>query len=401
MNLVFLTHPYLLDSQSMPRFAGLLAEGMRSRGHKVDIWSPVPKAYHLPSPASLKKWLGYVDQYLLFPAEVSVKLRRYTKDTLFVFTDHALGPWVPLVKDHPHVIHCHDFLAQRSALGEIRENPTSWTGKQYQAYIRRGYRKGKHFISVSDKTRQDLHRFLPAVPAMSEVVYNGLNQFFEAMDQEEARKRIGERTKLHLHKGYILHVGGNQWYKNRKGVIDIYDAWRNTFELNLPLIMVGTAPNATLRQRWEFSPCKADIHFLSGLLDEEVRCAYAGAVVLLYPSLEEGFGWPIAEAMASACPVITTEEAPMTEVGGEAAMYIPRKAATRSPHTWAKEAAEVLQNVLAMPRDERHKVIKAGLAQVRKFDTDVALDHIEKLYISILQNRLHTQDMKVSGPERI
>ncbi len=142
----------------MPRFTDMLAAGMRERGHKTEIWMPLQHVSRLSMPQKLKKWAGYIDQYILFPKVVRNKIRSYSGDTLFVFTDHALGPWVPLLKNRFHVIHCHDFLAQCSALGEISENPTAWTGVKYQAFIRRGYAQGKNFISVGIFTVLSLYK---------------------------------------------------------------------------------------------------------------------------------------------------------------------------------------------------------------------------------------------------
>src|SRR5690242_18665361 len=139
MRIIFFTHPSFLSHQSMPRFANMLTEGMKKRGHEVEAWAPKPYFFKLPLPTAFKKWLSYIDQYILFPIIIKRRINKRSKDTLFVFTDHALGPWIPLVKDRPHVVHCHDFLAQRSAMGEVPENLTSWSGKQYQAFIRRGY----------------------------------------------------------------------------------------------------------------------------------------------------------------------------------------------------------------------------------------------------------------------
>src|SRR5690606_10771219 len=179
------------------------------------------------APGVLKKWMGYVDQYIIFPNQIRKRLDSCAPDTLFVFTDHALGPWVPLVADRPHVIHCHDFLAQRSALGEVQENPTSWTGRRYQEFIRWGYSKGRNFISVSKKTKVDLHRFLPFIPSISEMVYNGLNQSFLPLDSDRARSYFGKKIGIDLKEGFFLHVGGNDWYKNRIGVMEIYNFWRS------------------------------------------------------------------------------------------------------------------------------------------------------------------------------
>jgi hypothetical protein len=121
MHIIFLEHPDFMNSISMPRFAGFLKEGMETKGHKVEILKPESIFHKLPAPGMLKKWLGYIDQFILFPILFKVRLKEFKGKCLFVLTDHALGPWVPLVADQPHVIHCHDFLAQLSAKGGIRK----------------------------------------------------------------------------------------------------------------------------------------------------------------------------------------------------------------------------------------------------------------------------------------
>jgi glycosyltransferase involved in cell wall biosynthesis len=372
----------------MPRFAQMLADGMRARGHEVAIWAPEAMFSRLPAPRSLKKWLGYVDQYLVFPSAVRRRLRQYPPTTLFSFTDQALGPWVPLLSGRPRVVHCHDFLAQRSMLGEIPENPPGWSGQQYQAYIRRGYAEGQHFISVSQRTQEDLHRFLPTPPQRSDVVYNGLNQSFTLQDVATVRTQLGKQTGVDLMAGYLLHVGGNHFYKNRVGVIEIYNAWRATSGLALPLLLVGEVPNEALAAAHAQSPYRQDIHLLSGLADKEVRAAYAGASVFLFPSLAEGFGWPIAEAMASGCPVITTNEAPMTEVAGEAGYLIPRCPSDAAQvGAWAQAAAQVVAQVVQLSAAERHAVVERGLQNAKRFNTDDALDKIEEIYSQILATK--------------
>lgn len=363
----------------------MLAEGMQRRSHTIRYWSPSPRFYRAHGPRVTKKWLGYVDQYLIFPLEVRSRIRTCSPDTLFVVTDQALGPWVPLVTDRPHVIHCHDFLAQQSALGQIPENPTRWSGRQYQAYIRRGYARGRCFISVSRHTQKHLHAFLPTPPLRSEVVYNGLNQPFAPMDPAEARAALSQRTRLDLSQGYLLHVGGNQWYKNRPGVIEVYTAWRQRGAPPVPLLMVGAPANPKLQQAYAQSPVRADIHLISGLEDEFVRYAYAGALALLFPSLAEGFGWPIAEAMASGCPVITTQAAPMTEVGSDAAFYVPpRPPDSQRAKAWAGEAASVISQVLQLSASARREVVQRGIANAQRFDSEKTLDQLEAIYQDIL-----------------
>ena len=370
----------------MPRFARMLAEGMRERGHTVELWAPRARFFELPFEGALKKWLGYIDQYIVFPTEVRKRLKNYSANTLFVFTDHALGPWVPLVAHRNHVIHCHDFMAQQSALGRISENFTGWTGRRYQSLIHRGYSAGKNFISVSHKTRADLHQLLPTKPSSSEVVYNGLNKSLHFLDPTEARLHFGERTKLNLSSGYLLHVGGNQWYKNREGVIKVYEAWRTTNETKLPLLLIGEALSVELSELVDESKYKEDIHLLSGLSDEFVNMAYAGSSVFLFPSLAEGFGWPIAEAMACGGLVITTDEAPMTEVAGDAAFLVPRRPKGDSlTHKWALDVAHVINTILNLSSAERDTYVQLGLANAKRFESNPLLSQIENIYKEILQ----------------
>lgn len=388
MKLVLFTHPSFIGSQSMPRYAALLAEGMKRRGHQVELWYPQPGFFRLPSPALLKKWLGYIDQYIIFPSQVRRRLKKCSPDTLFVFTDHALGPWVPLVADRPHIIHCHDFLAQRSALGEFVENPVSWTGRKYQAYIRRGYKKGKNFISVSEKTKNDLHHFLKTTPLFSEVVYNGLTLPFTPGDPGKIRNILGAKTKIDLIDGYLLHIGGNQWYKNRPGVIHIYNAWRSLYNRKLPLLLIGEPPSQNLLKTYKKSPYHQNIHFLSDVEDKNIPLAYAGASALLFPSLAEGFGWPVAEAMASGCPVITTNEVPMTEIAGKAGFLIPPMPPNKLQlKDWVIEGAKAVENILTLSDVERKWIIKNGIINSTRFDTEKVLDQIEEIYKSRLEHK--------------
>jgi glycosyltransferase involved in cell wall biosynthesis len=384
MRIVLIGHPLSLGSQSMPRFSNMLEEGMKARGHSVEVWNPSLYLYRLPV-GKMKKWLGYIDQYLVFPLVASARIRSSLSDTLFVVTDHALGPYVPLVANKPHVIHCHDFLAQRSALGEIAENPTSLTGRKYQSFIRKGYSKGKNFISVSEKTRSDLKEFLGRQPELSEVVYNGINETFTPLPVVSSRATFGKQVGLDLSAGYLLHVGGNQWYKNRAGIISLYDKWRVRYQAALPLLLVGEAPSAEVLDAYEASAYKHDIHFLTKVSDKSICMAYAGAAAFLFPSLAEGFGWPIAEAMASGTLVLTTNEAPMTEVAGDAAFLIDRMPMDKSlRESWATDSAAVLQNCLNLSEQDREKAIEKGFKNVARFNLEIALNEIESIYKAIL-----------------
>lgn len=384
MKIVLFAHPSFLEHQSMPRYANMLLNGMQERGHEVAVWTAKPRFYKLPLMKSLKKWLGYIDQYLVFPIEVKYKLRNCSNDTLFVFADQALGPWVPLVKNRNHIVHCHDFLALKSALGTIPENPTSFTGKLYQNYIRNGFSKGKCFISISKKTQEDLHRLHRGKILSSAVCYNGLNRPFQALSPIASRSLLETKLNVGLSEGYIMHIGGNQYYKNRIGVLEIYETWRSKCKGEMPLILIGSEPSLELAFLREKSLFKGDIYFITDLSDDYINSAYSGASCLLFPSLDEGFGWPIVEAMASGCPVITTNRSPMNEVGGKAAFYIDKKPnAAMFLKKWKEESAGIVEKVISLNSIQRAEAIELSLNQSQNFTAEYSLNAIEAIYKEI------------------
>ena len=387
MHIVQFVHPDFLVSQSMPRFAQMIARGMRARGHHVDTWSAEPLAYRVPAPTLLKKWLGYIDQLILFPLQLRWRVRQLPADTLFVFADQALGPWVPGVANRPHVIHVHDFLALCSALGEVAENPTGFTGRQYQALIRRGFSRGRRFVSVSENTRTELHRFLPQTPEVSEVIYNGLNFPFRRMSPIECAAALSPAGVELPRAGFLLHVGGNQWYKNRKGVLEIYLAYVQQTADPLPLWMVGAPPSPVMSDLAKRVAGKGEVRFFEEFSNEQVCAVYSSARLLLFPSLAEGFGWPIAEAMACGCLVLTTSQAPMTEVGGDAAFYVPPRS-LRESRAWAVQVAARASKLLALSPEELNGRRQLGFNQVARFDAEQTLDAYERIYKQAIDRRV-------------
>ena len=120
---------------------------------------------------------------------------------------------------------------------------------------------------------------------------------------------------------------------------------------------------------------------LGDVSDELMHLAYCGAEVFLFPSLAEGFGWPIAEAMACGCPVITTNEAPMTEVAGAAGVYVSRRPFDKEGTAkWAIEVAHAMHRVITCSHTDRNALIGAGLENVKKFNCKTFIDRVEAIY---------------------
>lgn len=387
MKLVLYTHPDFVGSASQSRFARMLVEAYRARGHAAELRQPRARVRRLAG-GRLAKWAGYVDQYLLFPWELRRAAAHDPQDTLYVFCDQAIGPWVPALAHRPHVVHCHDLLALRSALGLVPENPTSATGRLYQRYIRAGFRRARHFISISEKTRADLHRYGAVDALTSEVVYNGLNHPYAPLPREAADAALRQAGIALDGRPFLLHVGGGQWYKHTAGVLALYDGLARRLLAQgrtVPaLCVVGPPPGPALRERIAALPPGAVVHVHGGVAAPTLQALYSTAEALLFPSLAEGFGWPIAEGLACGCPVLTTGEAPMTEVGGREAHYLPRWRRDQPLEAWAQHGVEVLDRLLGRSDEQRRRDAEAARFWARRFDPATTIDRYLQVYAEVL-----------------
>jgi glycosyltransferase involved in cell wall biosynthesis len=103
------------------------------------------------------------------------------------------------------------------------------------------------------------------------------------------------------------------------------------------------------------------------------------AKIFVFPSLQEGFGWPILESMACGCPVVTTGRPPMTEVGGSAAIYIkPEKVA---------DSARVLNDILEWPAQKHSDCVEKGFKNLRRFTRENFTAHYLAAYSDVLKEQ--------------
>jgi glycosyltransferase involved in cell wall biosynthesis len=318
---ILLIANYVPDSQpSMQRYATLLQDGLRTAGQDVRVIRPLPKARRFGLGEYGAKWLGYVDKLVLFPG-----LLRSAVDWAEVvhICDHSNAFYMKYLEGRVHVVTCHDLFGVRSALGQIPENKTRWSGRRLQGMIFDGLRLAENIVCVSDATRTDLIRLGSGVwNANVSRIYNGLNFPYEPMERNEAASRL-RRLGIPVDRPFILHVGGNDWYKNRLGVLRIVSLLRKRRgNQDVVLVMVGKPWTAELQQFVRMNELEGSVFELVNVAEKDLQALYSRAELLLFPSLDEGFGWPIIEAHACGCPVVTSNRAPMTEVGGDAATYI-------------------------------------------------------------------------------
>lgn len=367
---ILLVGNYIHDLQaSMQLFANTLEIGLKQLGHEVLLIGPEPFFGRLkPSYRGIGKWLGYIDKFFIFPK----KFRKVISwaDVVHI-CDHSNAFYIKFLKDIPHLVTCHDLLAVRSALGEIKENPTKWTGRQLQKMILNGLKIARHIICISETTKNDILRLTGLDPKDASVIYYGLNYPYSPMEKQEAKK-ILKSLGIKFGKPFFLHVGKDSWYKNRLGILDIF-RYVLEFAENSQFNLVFAGDDLTERTK-KFVvkyTLKNRVFTIPFVEKESLRALYSSAEALLYPSLQEGFGWPIIEAQACGCPVFTTNRAPMTEVGGDAAVYIdPAK-----PQETARTIVESLSN-----SEKMANIREAGFLNVKRFSTEDMINKYIRVY---------------------
>ncbi|MBO9515613.1 MAG: glycosyltransferase family 4 protein [Variovorax sp.] len=322
---VLLIANYVPDGQtSMLAFGRMLEREMPRVGCELRAISP-PKRL-LPASISSRwwKWFGYIDKFVLFIPMLKRHLR--WADVVHV-ADHSNGMYIPWLASKPNVITCHDVIAVQAAQGMVEGWNVGWTGKQFQRLISRGLSRADLVACVSDMTRRELLSMGIAKESRVTTVLNGLNDNFMPVAREEARPLMA-RLGVSPDERYLVHVGWDMDRKNRRGVLEAFIALQGR------AAAAGKTPMADrlLFVGPELAPEMAELARTHGVADrvkavqkvshEELRAIYSCAVALVFPSFQEGFGWPIIEAQACGCPVFTSDVPPMCEIGGPGAVYM-------------------------------------------------------------------------------
>jgi len=363
------------NSPSMNLYARMLQRLLARCGHAVEVVYPPAVFGAFPllrgEPA---KWIGYIDKYLLAPPYLRWKIR---KAELVHVCDHSNSMYLRCAGGKPRVITCHDLIAVLAAENAYAAVEVRRTGKVLQRWIKKELLRAPHVICVSRKTEADLQSLGPAKALRSHVIYSPLNRRFGLAERAEIEGTLA-RLQLDPSTNYLFHVSGNGFYKNRTGVMKIFAALRKKPEFGaMRLVMAGkpwTRELKTLRG----SLCLGDAAVEAGAVsDQDLRALYSGAQALLFPSLQEGFGWPVLEAQACGCPVITSNRPPMTEVAGEGAIFVdpdrPEAAAATIARDWPRRA----------------ELRQLGYENLNRFAEDEAAAEYCRVYQEVLARPVH------------
>lgn len=362
---ILLVGNYPNQSQpSMQRFARMLEDSLDREGIEVRLIRPQPVLGRLkPAAEGVGKWLGYIDRFVLFPWRLLWAKRGM--DIVHI-CDHANAVYMPVLGQTSVVVSCHDLFGVWVARGEVEGVHTGRCGKVLVHLMINGLASASRVVCNTQRTQKELDRLVPARRgAKKPVVEYGLNYPYQPMGHDEAVNRLSEKGITD--RSFIVHVGGNQWYKNRMGLLKIFAELRR---LNvgpyLNLVMAGKSLTNEMRQFIENNNLNGCVLERSSLDNEDLRAIYSLGEALVWPSLAEGFGWPVIEAQACGCPVFASDRPPIPEVGGRSAVYFdpadPARAAAVIRDQWDQRQSQVENGFANAARYSVNKMVSGYVA---------------------------------------
>ncbi len=245
--------------------------------------------------------------------------------------------------------------------------------------IQKALSSADRIIAVSQKTKDDLVKHLRAPESKITVIYEGVSPVFFTPSEPQERRRICD--KYSLPEKFFLYVGLIKPHKNIKRLLSVFQKLREAKKIDSHLVLVGKKDRRYSSGFEDLAQLKTGegIHYLENVESQkELSALYASAVALVHPSLYEGFGLTILEAMASRTPVIVSNAGSLPEVAGEAGYFIdPASEDSLASALQKIEKGETLRNEL----------VKKGLEQARKFSWQKAADQTIEVYKEVLNSK--------------
>lgn len=287
-----------------------------------------------------------------------------TMEALDVF--HGLSHELPIgLPAHvKKIVTVHDLIFIRYP--EFYNQIDIWI---YKSKLLHACRNADKIIAVSKQTASDLTEFLHVDPKKIEVVYQGCHSNFKT--KLSSQEIASVKTKYQLPSEYILNVGT---VEARKNILVLVKALAQIPEgLRLPLVVIGkhtTYYQTVVEEATKLGVIK-DIKFLNNVPFIDFPAIYQGAKVFVYPSLFEGFGIPLIEAIESGVPVITSKGSCFIEAAGPSAKYI-------NP----LDPAELKETLMAVLSDSalQSQMVLEGTEYIKKFTPQVISSNLIKAY---------------------
>ncbi|WP_316794440.1 glycosyltransferase family 1 protein [Pedobacter frigoris] len=241
----------------------------------------------------------------------------------------------------------------------------------YKLKAKYACRHADRIVAISECTKRDIISFFNISPDKIDVVYQSCDDSFKA--DADAKFNETVRAKFSLPANYILNVGT---IETRKNLVTLIKALKNVDPI-YKLVVVGrkTGYMELVNQEIDKLELRERVIFLQNVPFNELPAIYQMAKVLAYPSLYEGFGIPIIEAMYSKVPVVAATGSCLEEAGGNKSLYV-------SPLDHAALASAINQ-IIANPQLQQ-QMITEGLTYVKKFDNEVIANDMINVYNTTL-----------------
>lgn len=223
-------------------------------------------------------------------------------------------------------------------------------------------------VAISEQTKQDLIRFFGVDESRIQVVYQGCNNRFREPVSEQQMTQVKHRYSLPEH--YLLAVGAIEPRKNLRTLIQAIA----TAHIDLPLVAVGGKSAYAAQLAEQARTLGVDLRMVHDLPFEDLPAVYKMADVFCYPSLFEGFGIPILEAMCIGTPVVTSTGSCFAETGGEAALY----ADPMQPEQIGAQLKRVLTD-----KTLRDTMVAQGHQQAERFTDENVAKNLKKIITQI------------------
>jgi glycosyltransferase involved in cell wall biosynthesis len=226
-----------------------------------------------------------------------------------------------------------------------------------------------HIITISHHGKSELLKYFNIDPEKITVTHLAAKDIFAPATKEEQERVL---TKYQIPQDFILTVGTCEPRKNIRTLVQAYVQLPENVKNDHPLVIAGG-------KGWLHSDIDAliasqdsgHIHRI-GYVDElELPALYSAASIFVYPSLYEGFGLPILEAMASGTPVITSNTSSMPEIGGDAAVYFD----PADPNQLTTILLELIDDV-----DLRGELRRKGFVNAKQFSWEKTARETLRIY---------------------
>jgi len=250
---------------------------------------------------------------LFFPhIAVPLAVRGFRPDVIY-YTNNIVSCWGRI----PAVVTIHDMLPF-----VLPESFTYLHGAYQRSYFRLAVKKAVKIITVSENSKDDICRILRVAEKKVVVIPNGAKISERGGSGADAMDNL--QTKFNITKPFILYVGAIHPRKNVGRLIEAYYRLKMSKGIPHQLVIAGS-----LRWKWKetiqvdaLDKIREHIIFTGEVYDSDLTDLYSNCDVFVYPSVYEGFGLPVLEAMSFGAPVVTSNTSSLPEVAGDAAVLV-------------------------------------------------------------------------------